>query len=89
MNKTAKVRDDMTKNETEEKRVSLVPSVIEHEISPWFVRNSIAKGSHDPRNWIGCVSRREETKDDRYWSNLREYAEKRQRGPILMDRYGS
>lgn len=26
-----------------------------------FVRNSIGGGSHDPRNWIGCVSRREET----------------------------
>lgn len=26
-----------------------------------FVRNSIGGGSHDPRNWIGCVSGREET----------------------------
>lgn len=36
---------------------------MEHEagLRARFVRNSIGGGSHDPRNWIGCVSRREET----------------------------
>lgn len=37
--------------------------VMEHKagLRARFVRNSIGGGSHDPRNWIGCVSRREET----------------------------